>query len=451
MSPSAPPRSRRPLLASLTLALLSAGACSEEPPPEAHEPAPVQVYAHRVETNTARHFIYGQGTAKAVRREILSFETDGRVAYIKDTAEGRQLQVGDPIRGPSIEDGEDYGELLASLDNRELAASLTASEAQLRQTRDDQAVGSADIKSAKADYENAKTELERLEALVSAKAAPQSDLDSAKVRHDKAQAALTSAQARRRSSKSGTTVQEAELERAQIALEKGSIFAPFDGIVAYLNIREGDHFYSSALAGKSETERLETAPLVVIDPSEFEITLDIPAYESRDIERGQTVVVMTGDQIAEVASGRTLFDEALEPTWAEVWAVSPSIDPGSRTVEVKIRTTAESEQLRDGEFVSAWIITAVSEDTALVPFDTIVRREQGPMAYVIDESTMTVNARGLDFGIRDMIGMEVREGLDVGELVVTDGRHALADGSAVEVVGQTPLVNPRERREEVRP
>ena len=46
----------------------------------------MQVYAHRIEANTARHFVYGQGTAQAVRREILAFETDGRVAYVKDTS-----------------------------------------------------------------------------------------------------------------------------------------------------------------------------------------------------------------------------------------------------------------------------------------------------------------------------------------------------------------------------
>ena len=426
-------------------------ACADEPEPVVREAAPVKVHAHRVQTSTARHFIYGQGTAKAVRRELLSFEVDGRVAYIKESAEGRTLQVGDHVRGPSIDDGETYGELLASLDDRELAASLSAREAQLRQTRDDQAGSSADLDSAKAEYDNAKTELERMQALVSAKAAPQSELDGAKSRHDKAKAALDAAKARRRSSQSGTTVQEAELERAQLTLDKASIFAPFDGVVAYMNIREGDYFYASTLAGKSETDLLGIAPIVVIDPSQFEITLDIPAHEAREIERGQTVIVVTGDQIAEVASGRTLFDEALKPTFAEVWAVSPSIDPGSRTVEVKVRTTAESEQIRDGEFVSAWIVTAVSEDTTLVPFDAIVRREQGPIAYVVDESTGLVEARPLDFGIRDMIGMEVRGGLAAGERVVTEGRHALAEGSAVEVVGETALASPSARRDEVRP
>ena len=273
-----------------------------------------------------------------------------------------------------------------------------------------------------------------MEALLAARVVAQTDVDAAKVRLDSAAAALTSAKARRSSSKSGTTAQEAELTRSRLALEKGSLFAPFDGVVAYLNIEEGDFFYASSLAGKSEDERLGLAPIVVIDPSEFEITLHIPAFESGDIERGQSAVILTSDQINEVAAGRRLFNEGLEPTFAEVYAVSPSIDPGSRTVEVKLRTTADDERLRDGEFVSAWIITKVSEDTKLVPFDAIVRHDEGPHAFVVDPSSNTVSARPLQFGIRDMAGMEVLAGLEAGELVVTEGRHAISEGTQVEIV-----------------
>lgn len=418
------------LALALALTSTACGGNKTEAPPR--EVAPVKVEAEPVAQTTARHFVYGQGNARAVRRELLSFETDGRVAYIKDSTEGRRLQVGDPVFGPA--EDEDYGELLASLDNRERAASVSASEAALRQTRDEQAVGAADVRVAKSEYDNAKAEYERTHALVAARAAAQSELDTAKVRLDAAAASLSSAKARRSSSKSGTSAQEAELTRSRLALDKGSIFAPFDGVVAYLNIEEGEFFYSSTLAGKSEDERLGLAPIVVIDPSEFEITLQIPAFESRDIERGQTAVVLTSSQVTELAAGRRLFGEGIDPTYAEVYAVSPSIDPGSRTVEVKLRTTADDERLRDGEFVSAWIITKVSEDTTLVPFDAIVRHDEGPHAFVVDPGTMTVSVRPLEFGIRDMSGMEVVTGLDAGELVVTEGRHAISEGTRVELI-----------------
>ena len=121
------------MAAVLSLGLAACGGEPEVAPmPEA---APVKVYASRVEQTTARHFVHGQGNAKAVRRELLAFETDGRVAYIKQSAEGRTLQVGDPVRGPDPDQGEPYGELLASLDNRERAASVSASEAALLQTQ----------------------------------------------------------------------------------------------------------------------------------------------------------------------------------------------------------------------------------------------------------------------------------------------------------------------------
>ena len=117
------------------VAWLGPAACGGEPEaaPSVEAAAPVKVYASRVEQTTARHFVHGQGNAKAVRRELLAFETDGRVAYLKQSAEGRTLQVGDPVRGPDPDQGEPYGELLASLDNRERAASVRRPDREVSQ------------------------------------------------------------------------------------------------------------------------------------------------------------------------------------------------------------------------------------------------------------------------------------------------------------------------------
>lgn len=433
-------------LGSVALAASLSTACGdpavEEAAPEA---SPSQVRAHRAEKGTARSWIYGQGTAQAVRRELLTFEADGRVAYIAESAEGRPLQVGDRVRGPDAVSGERHGQLLMSLDSRDEAAAVAAREAELARTEGDQAAGKSDVDSARTEYETAKSEYERVEALFDAKVSSQSELDDARSRRDRAKASLDSARARAKSSRSGTEAQQVELERARLGLEKTSIFAPFDGVVAYLNVREGDYYFAGSLSGRSESERLGVAPVVIIDPSAFEVTVHIPAYEADAIERGQTALLLGGAEIAEVSAGeRSIFDSGLEPVFAEVYAVSPSVDPSSRTVEVKLRTTAGAEGMRDGEFVTCWIITEIVEDTVIVPFDAIVRGESGPRAFVVDEATSTVQARSLRLGVRDMIGIEVREGVAPGERLVTAGRHAIADGTRVEVVGEDRLPNPED-------
>ncbi len=426
-------KSRLTVAVAVTLAWMGLStACADEPELGAPQNSFVDVRAYRVRAGTARHWVYGQGTIRAVRREILTFEVDGRVAFIADTEDGRRLQVGDEVRGPS--EDQSYGQLLLSLDNREQAAEVASSEAALREVRERQTEGGADLKSAGAELRTAKTEYERTRALVGAGALAQTDLDAAKLRFDSAESAILVARSRTRSSRSSTQAQAAALTRTQIGLEKASIFAPFDGVISYLNVEEGDYYFNSTLSGHTTEERLRLAPIVVIDPSEFELTVQLPAFEARDVARGQTAVLLTGSQVAMASTGeQPILGPDTDLVFAEVYAVSPSIDPQSRTTEVLLRTVSGAAQLRDGEFVTCWIITQVSDSGLLLPFDALIERESGPLTFVIDESTGTVDLHPLTLGIRDMSGVEVVAGLSAGDLVVTDGRHALSVGAQVEV------------------
>ncbi len=419
------------VLSCLTISL--AVACVNEPALNDSAPSPVvRVQAHRVTRRTVRSWVYGQGTVEAVHRKALSFETDGRVAYVAESVAGRPLQVGDHVRGPAP--GETHGQLLMSLDNRERAAAVAASEAALRQTHGEHVAGNADVESARIELDRASAEYDRLEALVAANATSLAAVDDARSRLERATSALERAKALSSSSRNGTSAQRAELERARIGLEKGSIFAPFDGVVAFVNVDEGDYFSTSSLSGSDEAQRLDLAPIVVIDPSEFEVSMQLPAFEADEIAVGQAAFVVSGTQLAPSSNSEpSSFDDELAPVLAEVYAVSPAVDPRSRTVEVKLRTTVEDPRLRDGAFVGAWIITNTSEDTIFAPYDAIVRGDDGPRAFVINAHDMTVEAHELSFGLRGMLGVEVREGLAVGDYVVTEGRHALVDGSVVEV------------------
>jgi len=76
---------------------------------------PVEVVP--VETKTIQAIVYGQGTARAVRREFLSFDAEGKITFIRKGADGRDLAAGDSVQGP--EHGEQNGELLASVDSRD--------------------------------------------------------------------------------------------------------------------------------------------------------------------------------------------------------------------------------------------------------------------------------------------------------------------------------------------
>ena len=78
---------------------------------------PLPVRCVRANIGPIQAFVFGEGTARAVRRDFLVFEKQGKVTYVKVKKDGQTVREGDKVRGPRK--GEKLGELLASLDKRD--------------------------------------------------------------------------------------------------------------------------------------------------------------------------------------------------------------------------------------------------------------------------------------------------------------------------------------------
>lgn len=422
-------RSRRRL--PLAMALLG-WACAGEPDaaPEARVQATV-VHAVPADHSDVYRWIYGQGTAVAVRRKALYFQLEGKVSYVARSAEGGELRPGDAVSGPK--DEELLGELLAKVDDRDVLASMEASKAELRRTQTERLSAEAQLKSAQAELEAARRDLDHAKTLVSSGASNQKEVDDLTTRVTTAEASVASARSRLGSAASGTKAQAAQLRRSEVAQERAAIFAPFDGVIAALNIKEGDYVLGSRIS-QDAGEQLRTAPIVVIDPSEFEIEIEVPAFEASRIRVGQPAFVLTGEDVATLSQAD---DPAARPevllTRGQVFAVSPSVDPTARSILVTVRVSERSERLRDGEFASCFIMADHAEGVVSIPYEAFIREDDDAFAFVVDEATQTAERRPLTLGLPGMRHIEVREGITAGELVVTRGRRSLGDGSRVDV------------------
>ena len=426
-------RSRRRLRLAIALGSgLLAPACGGEPQaaPKARVQATV-VHAVPATRNDVYSWVHGQGTAMAVRRKALYFQLDGKVSYVARSPEGGELRPGDPVSGPK--DEELLGELLAKVDDRDVLASTEASRAELRRTQTERLSSEAQLKSAQAELEAARRDLKAARELQASGAGNQKDLDDANTRVETAQANVTASRSRLGSARSGTKAQAAQLRRSEVAQERAAIFAPFDGVVAALNIKEGDYILGSR-ASQDAGEQLRTAPIVVIDPSKFEIEIEVPEYEASRIRVGQPAFVLTGEDVATLAQADdpTARPEALV-TRGEVFAVSPSVDPSARSILVTVRVSERPERLRDGEFASCFIMTDQAKDTVSIPYGAFVREDDAAFAFVVDEASQTVERRVLQLGLAGVQHIEVRKGITAGEVVVTRGRRSLGDGSRVDV------------------
>lgn len=597
-------------------------------------PLPVRaVKAHR---DSVQAFVFGEGTARAVRREFLNFEASGKVVFIGKDLDGGELREGSRVYGP--QPGEQFGQLLAQLDQREILAAINMEKAALDQARQNVTVAYAavtqaeneydladadferftrhseegttlalyeerlaqaeenvvvaeaavaqaesDLKLAKAelaraqklsksgvtlktyeealaqarqnvtsaeavvskaynDYDLAKTNFEKAENLHNdgiiaktkydeaktqyrnAEAAlkttqanfqaaqsqvknavnelekakinvPVAELETAQARYRGAEAALKTAKANLETAKSqvkttSTQLEQAKidvpvveyeaakakylnadaaletavanlqmahsqveasfakLDQAELNLERTSIFAPFDGIITYLNINLGDYITPQALNTSNEQAMIQTTPIVLIDPSEYEITLNLPAFVGSGVSPQMPAFIMPSGvsfpeepKPSEVKDTGLLDklggDQGIEQfliTKGQVYSVSPSISPRERSIQVKIRTTEGAEYLQDGMFVAVRITVEEKVNVVVVPTNSMIFRKNECYAFIVDPTTYTVTKRQFWPGIGDVRKQEVIEGIKEGELVVTEGRFRLVDGAKVEIL-----------------
>ncbi|MCP1315589.1 efflux RND transporter periplasmic adaptor subunit [Halomonas sp. 707D7] len=363
---------------------------ADEAPPQA--PA-VSVRVEPVQTTTLQRWVYSQGTARSLHREYLTFTEQGKVTFV-DPA----LRVGMPVEA---------GQLIAHQAPERLEAELASARAALNE--------------AQANLQLAQVTQERYQRLIDQRSASAQELDQARVEVQQALAARDSARA--------------QIAQAELMLEESRLVSPIDGVLARLNIEQGRYFMPSTVDTTTEQGALQTVPALVIDPASFEVRVDLPSYNFGRVEEGARVIIG-----ARPPQGPADADpESLsEGEIGEVYAVSPSLDPQSRTFEIIVRTSSEHPRLQDGAFVGVWMAEPERVDALSVPFKALRFLDDRAFVFVYDEEAGRAEERSVTLGQQAGERREVLEGLAEGERVVTDGRTRLTDGDRVSIVEAAP-------------
>ncbi|MEM9978840.1 MAG: multidrug transporter, partial [Cyanobacteria bacterium P01_D01_bin.2] len=242
-----------------------------------------------------------------------------------------------------------------------------------------------------------------------------------------------------RSSEAGVNASVARLNQSAVDLEDTQLVSPLDGVVAYINIREGEYWSTQYLNTSSSQALIESAPIVVVDPTSFEVELELQAGEAEEIKPGQRAFVVLEEEVSAVqaagANSQGLLDIARQRgSGGQVFAVSPSQTPGSRGTEITIRGLEQVGNLKVGGRVYVWIEVARDNDAVVLPLGALVSRNQRYYAFVVNEADGTVQQRRVTGGIEGLSGVEILSGVEPGELIVVEGQNRLVDGTPVEIV-----------------
>ncbi|MEL7079007.1 MAG: efflux RND transporter periplasmic adaptor subunit [Cyanobacteria bacterium J06582_2] len=398
---------------------------------------------------------YGDGYVSAIVKKHLTFQTDGTIDYLKKI-DGRDLREGDRVS---------KGELLARVDRRKYDADITVAaagqiEAQnqvlnavasLKQAEESLAQAQTDLEKAKTDEAFAQADFTRYQALAAQGAVEQRQVDVKETEYKNAQAAVRATEAGVRSMKAQVAAAQTQVETAEAGVnsanarlaqtnvdsEDTELIAPFDGVIARLNIREGEYWTPQLVNVAGDYQGIiERLPIIIIDPNRFEVNVELPAFQGNQIKPGQRAFIILDRDRSKANSGSITGQDLMKLASAEgtVFSVSPSVSPGERSVRVTVRIDEGFANVQDGEQVSAWIATEEKERAIVAPFNTFIFRDRQSNVFVVDEAEGTVEQRPIKQGIEGLAKREIIEGVDPGEKLVTAGKTRLVNGAPVEII-----------------
>ena len=206
--------------------------------------------------------------------------------------------------------------------------------------------------------------------------------------------------------RAGIQQAEAALELANLQLAETTIKAPFDGVIAELNITEGSRVS-------------QQTPIALLISTELEALANVEESRISQISTGQNASLQVGAYPGQDFPG-------------VVTSVSPTADKNTRTFEVKITPTDGAELLRGGMFADVSILAQEKTNTLLAPRTAIVQTQGEPLVFVVMEDS-TVEQRTVTTGLFDSNGVEILSGLKAGDVIVVAGQPNLVDGATVEV------------------
>lgn len=216
----------------------------------------------------------------------------------------------------------------------------------------------------------------------------------------------------------------AEADKTQIAAQRREldwkrgrteVMAPADGVVSRRVARVGG--YATGVAD----------PMFrIVARNEIELEAEILDTQIARVKEGQPVdVSVPGGGVAH----------------GKVRIVSPEIDKTTRLGRVRVFLGADTP-LRIGGFARGVITTATSRGLA-VPASAVLYGEGSTKVQVVHDNRIV--SRRVKLGLATGDNVEIREGLQEGDLVISKSGTFLRDGDAVRPIGKPPKLSQAEQ------
>jgi len=323
------------------------------------------------------------------------------------------------------------GELLAVLENRDLAAAAqdtkgTYDQAQATYETTTAASLPEEIQKAEADEQGAKQMLGAQEQIFQSRqklydegALPRKELDQSRV--DITQARNQYAIAKRHVDYLVAKGKEQELKAAAGQLEsaKGKYMGA-QAQLSYSEIRSPiDGFITDRPLYPGEMAAAGTALLTVMDLSAVIAKAHIPQSEAAVLQVGDT--------------GTITVPGLEKPIEGKVTVVSPALDPNSTTVEIWLEARNPKHELKPGTSVQLSLTAQTVKDALVVPANAVLTAPDGTTSVMVAGSDGRAHQAAVKLGIRNRDDVQIVEGVTENDKVISSGAYGLPDKTKIQI------------------
>lgn len=196
-----------------------------------------------------------------------------------------------------------------------------------------------------------------------------------------------------------STSQIKQLEKDRKVKQRISIYAPQDGVVSDLPVREGMYVMPSMKV------------MTLGDLSSVWLLAEVFERQSAWVETGQSAEVSLSYIPGKTWQGKVEY-------------IYPSLDPETRTVKIRLRFDNPGEQLKPNMYANVQIFGGATKDTIVIPLSGLIRtgREE---RVIIALGDGRFEARMVKAGIESGDYIEILEGVNEGDAIVVSGQFLI--------------------------
>jgi membrane fusion protein, multidrug efflux system len=341
--------------------------------PAAPRPAAVRVPVSAITAQRSDVPIYlnGIGTVQAFNSVVVKSRVDGQIVKI-NFSEGKDVHAGD---------------VLVEIDPRPFQAALE--QAQANKLKDE------------AQLANSRLDLARSGQLAAANHVSKQQLDTVGALVAQLEATVKADQA--------------VIDMAQNQLGYSRIKSPIDGRAGTRLVDAGNIVRATDNGGMVSINQLH--PIFV----NFSLPADSLPQVRAKLKEGEVKVTAQDSNGIDLSSGM-------------LSVIDNQINPATGTIAYKATFDNNEEVLWPGQFVNVRVELDVRRDVVAVPVTAVQQGPDGPFAFVVGQNR-AVQKRVIKVGDVNKTTAIIDDGIQPGDLVVTEGQYRIQSGTAVDVLG----------------